>query len=164
MEAAGAEVPAKGPVAGSVAVGSSASNLSTVLKEAHAKQRQLHDRIPTVSAAGGGQRALGSGRLSSRGDRGETGIGKGVLSQRPGPATKRWQEDSKGRDDYKNLLQMHLKGFEPKANAPDDNIIYNQELASNYNGDENFNAAASVSEGSHSREFSFDPQKQMNLG
>ena len=59
---------------------------------------------------------------------------------------------------------MHLQGFEPKTNVADDNAIHGQEAASNYNGEENFNPAASVSEGSHSREFSFDPQKQMNLG
>lgn len=52
---------------------------------------------------------------------------------------------------------MHLKGFEPKAKAADDNAVHNQEVASNYNGEENYNPAASVSEGSHSREFSFDP-------
>ena len=37
MEAAGGEGPEKGAVAGSAAVGSSISNLATVLKEAHAK-------------------------------------------------------------------------------------------------------------------------------
>jgi hypothetical protein len=78
-------------------------------------------------------------------------------------APKKWHEDTKGRDDYKNMLNKHLKSLESQEQVsaqPAQPV----ETESNDNTDDNYNPGTSVSEYSHNRAFSFDPQKQMQLG
>lgn len=130
----------------SLPAGSSASHLTNILQDTHAKHRELHER--------GLKNLQHSGSQTQR---------QPATDRSKRLAPKKWHEDTKGRDDYKNMLNKHLQSLEPR-HVTGGEPGANNEIESNQNGDDNYNPGTSVSEYSHSREFSFDPQKQMQLG